>query len=72
VAKPELTNVKSMMELVPALENIGFVPEISNTKSNAAMLSTNSCPRAFVRGEPQPVAQAFTQFVLLQISLSEG
>jgi len=53
VAKPELKNVRSMMELVPALENVGFVPDFSSTRSSAAKVSSSAYPLAFVRGEHQ-------------------
>jgi len=37
-ANPEFTNVRSMIELVPDLEKVGFVPEFSSTRSSAAKL----------------------------------
>jgi len=58
VSKPGLPNVRSMMEVVLALENVGFVPEFSSTSSSAAKLWSSACPLAIVRREPQPVAQA--------------
>jgi len=47
-----------MIELVPALEKVGFVPEFRSTRSSAAKLSSTAFPLALVRGEPHSVAQA--------------
>jgi len=46
-----------MIELVPALGKVGFVPEFSSTSSSAAKLSSSAFPLA-VRGEPHSVVQA--------------
>jgi len=46
--------VRSMIELVPALEKVGFVPEFSSTMSSAAKLSSSAFPLALVRGSPTP------------------
>jgi len=58
VANPALTNVRSVIELVPALEKVGFVPEFSSTRSSAAKLSSSDFLLALVRGLPHSVAQA--------------
>jgi len=47
-----------MIELVPALEKVGFVPEFSSTRSSAAKLSSSASPLALVRGEPHSIVQA--------------